>query len=502
MNTQPFTLSSSRSFTYLPTDEFSKMHDILVSFDYISDVYDNYDFQSYNETPSEGFCVFFYEGNTLSGGGGPGYGLGYLPASAYDLNNNNLLLTIPVSAPPSTAPGPVYYLRGDGYINGKVAYRNVSTAYLPGILSCLWTPTGIFSPAITGWQIVNNNSGVYTVYYSSSSNVDYPIWAINWQQHNTGIGVGYPIFERRPFPVFTGKAGGLLGIGFDYTGMFGIINDSASAIKTPNSVSLKSSYTENYKHLTTSNNLTSVNYLYPVSLYNSLAISNTASRVNRVKIRLTDLGKTVEVKIKGWDKNYYSPILNYKYDFGTAYTLDSIKVGLNFSSLNNTSFGIRNFNLAGVIASPTPTVTPTRTPTVTPTVTPTQTGYTRTPTPTRTPTATPTRTATPTITPSITRTVTPTITKTVTPTRTPTRTPTTTPTVTPTITPSNTPTNTPEITRSQTPTPTTTNTVTPTPTITPTITPTQGETDPAGVPMQPGIIIGIDNAYGDPVILP
>lgn len=497
----PLTLSSSRSFTYLPTDEFSKMHDILVSFDYISDVYDNYDFASYNETPSEGFCVFFYEGNSLSGGGGPGYGLGYLPASAYDLNNNSLLLTIPVSAPPSTNPGPVYYLKGDGYINGKVAYRNNSTAYLPGILSCIWTPSGVFSPAITGWQIVNNNSGVYTVYYSSSSNVDYPIWAIDWKQHNSGIGVGYPIFERRPDPVFTGKDGGLIGIGFDYTGVFGIINDAASAVQTPNSISLKSSYAENYKHITTSNNLTSINYLYPVTLYNSLAVSNTANRVNRVKIRLTDLGKTVEVKVKGWDKNYYSPIINYNYDFGTATTLDSIKVGLNFSSLNNTSFGIRNFNLAGVIATPTPTRTPTVTPTVTPSITPTQTGYTSTPTPTKTPTNTPTRTATPTVTPTITPTITPSITRTVTPTRTPTRTATPTPTVTPTITPTNTPTNTPQVTSSPTPTTTTTPTVTPTPTLTPTVTPTPGEAVPVGLPLQPGIIVGIDIVTYDPLQL-
>ena len=86
-------LSATRSFSLLPTDQLSPENDIVVSFDYVTNVYDNYQNIYDNETPSEGFCLFFYEGNAPLSGGAPGASLGYLPGSFTVTNNNNILFS-------------------------------------------------------------------------------------------------------------------------------------------------------------------------------------------------------------------------------------------------------------------------------------------------------------------------------------------------------------------------------------------------------------------------
>jgi len=487
-------LSATRSFTFLPAYELSKEGDIVVSFDYITNVYDNYITEYYNETPSEGFCLFFYEGNKSTLGGGPGYGLGYLPVSSFVFNNLNFDLTDTYKLSNSL---PLIPLTASKIINSKTAYQSNTSFKVE------YHPVDYPSvPGSAGWRIWGVTSpGVSALFYYSNQNKTYPIWVSDWNDGPDKPGSwGYPDFIRsRTGTTYTGKDGGLLAVGFDFTGNFGktflTFSPLDSAIgnlssSNPNSISIRDSYINNYNKLVQTDNLSSNFYTTPILLYNSLATSLTANTGNRVKIRLTDLGRTIEVKIKPYNSENYLNAINFGApDLGPNLTDDSIKIGLNFSSLNNTDFGIKNFNVAGIAASPTATETPTQTPTQTPSQTA---PVTQTPTPTQTSTATVTPTVSPTSsqTPTATPTVTPT--QTVTPTFTPTNTitPTQTPTaqVTQTPTPSITPTETPPI----TPTPTETPPVsqTPTETPTPTITQTPTQTPPSGVPLQDGIIVG------------
>lgn len=473
-------LSATRSYTYFPNYELSPEGDIVVSFDYVTNVYNNFLNKNLNETGSEGFCLFFYEGNASLSGGGPGWGLGYLPLTADIYNNLHLLLS-----EANNTFTPIYISAYSNY-NSRPIYRNDG-----GLRIGFYDTTyGIYP---TGWRIWLNNS---LLYYYSTSNSDFPIWAIDWYDGpNKPLGWGYPVLERKNVGYnYGGKVGGLLGIGFDFTGKFGETFNNTTSTITPNSVSLKDSYINNYTHLLQSDNLSSSYYSKPIILTNSLLTSLTANSGNRIKIRLTDLGRTVQVKIKPGEINEYVDILNYSNPYlGPAGTQDSLRLGLNFSSLNNTDFGIKNFNVAGTIASPTPTKTPTTTPTptytptctITRTITPTN-SVTQTKTPTQTPTKTPTQTQTPQITPSFTptQTISPTETPTATPTDTPANTPTNTITPTPTLTPPNT--QTPQPTPAVSPTPSTTSQPTATPTPTPSTTPPS-----YGQPLADGIIGGI-----------
>jgi len=487
-----YSTSASRSFTLLPPETFAKENDVVVSFDYFSNVRDNYDYSLYNEYPSEGFCLFFYEGNKTLSGGGPGWGLGYSPTTAFNYSNNDLLMS-------NAAYNNIHFGLSTIDGNGKPIYTTINQGTFPAPLTIQWSPTNYTGlTGTSGWQITN----VSNLLYYSNSNAEYPNWASFWQNTTAYdfYTYGYPIFTRKQTgPAYAGKDGGLLGIGFDYSGRFCTLNNTNTTFTVANNcVVLKSSYLDNYEHLANTINLTSNNFLIPLSLYNSLNTTNSAELINRVKVRLTDLGRTIEVKIKPYNSEYFSDVLTYKYNFGTSLTTDCLKVGLNFSSLNNTSFAIRNFNIVGVPASPTPTPTPSVTPTQTPeaTVTPTP-SITPSITPTRTPTLTPTRTATPTLTPTATPTRTPTPTKSITPT------PTFTPTQT--LTPEATVTPTPSLTPTFTPAPSNTPTNSPTPSLTPTLTPTQTPTvTPSGVGTEPGtpipdsILIGFN--YADEVI--
>jgi len=473
-------LSASRSFSFLPNYELSPEGDIVVSFDYVTNVYDSYKNKLINESPSEGFCVFFYEGNTSPGGGGPGWGLGYLPVSADHYENAHLLLS---EANNTLTP---IYISSYGTFNSRPIYRDGSGLKV----GYYTTPFGMI-PA--GWRIWLNDTSVY--YYSTDS-ASIPIWAVNWVYGPAKpVGWGYPQFNRKNmFESYSGKTGGLLGVGFDFVGRFTQAFNSVISAFIPNSISLKDSYLKDYKHIISTENLSSNYYIFPTILYNSLATTLTANSGNRIKIRLTDLGRTIDVKVKPGEYKDFIDVLNYSNsELGPANTNDSIKLGINFSSFNNTDFGIKNFNIAGIPASPSPTVTPTHTPTatVTPTVSPTK-SLTPTPQPTSTPTITQTstQTPTPTRTPPLTPTIT--ITQTLTLTQTPTITPTSTPAGTPAATTTPTPTNTPP----RSPTPTSTPPLTPSQTKTPGISPTPTftltpTTPPYGEPLADGIIMGI-----------
>jgi len=463
-------LSSSRSFSYLPDDEFSNYADVVISFDFCSNVYDNYTFTPDNETASEGFCLFFYEGNSPLSGGGPGSALGYLPYQDYVFKDNQIEFSEAYS---NFSP-----LRLDqtGTFNSRPSY----TGYGNNFKLEYWTNDITGTPNSSGWRLYNYVIPEY--YYYSQSTSQYPFWATNWTTTTaTPSAWGYPTLTRRNQGLYyPGKEGALLGVGFDYSSNFSLAYSGLELTAARiNSVCLRSAQFENFKVLTNSNNLTALNYLFPVTLYNSIC-GGDANKFHRAKIRLTDLGKTVNIQIRPYGYEDYSDIITYYQDnLATFTTTDSLKVGLNFSSLNNTDFGIKNFNIAAIAATPTRTAQPTPTPT--PSATP---GPSPTPSFTATPSITPSNTPTNTITPTFTITPTQTVTPTnLTPTPTASETPTQTPTpsaATPTPTASNTPTPTVTPSDTATPTPTPTNTATPTPTetTTPTPTPTVTQTPP------------------------
>ena len=260
-------------------------------------------------------------------------------------------------------------------------------------------------------------------------------------------------------------------IGFDVSGMFGadLYNRGGNIEPLPNTISLRSSTSDNFKLLYTTANLASSAFSEPINLYEQ---STAGNNFKTFRVRITNLGKTVIIDHKDSTAQKFTNVL--KYDLPTIVP-STVFPAIGFGAGNNAAYSmnlrIKNINVNGffLTPTPTPTITPTNTVTPTMTVTPTVTP-TITPTNTRTPTVTPTNTRTPTITPTITptETVTPTITptETVTPTITPTE------TVTPTITPTETVTPTITPTETVTPTITPTETVTPTPTLTPTRTPT------------------------------
>jgi hypothetical protein len=484
-------LSSTRSYTFLPLDEFNSDNDVLITFDYFCSVLDNYMNPDNNELPSDGFSLYFYEGNSSLSGGGPSYGLGFLPVSDPLYSNFDLLLQNDVynnlylgSTSLDAGGKPIYYTKSVGTWPFPVKVQFNNTDF-----------TGV--PNSSGWQITNNNSTA--LYYYSNTNILYPLWAVDWKNGPAFPYVpnGYPVFFRKNIGEnFPGKLGSLLAVGFDFNGTFATTYSGISSGPVNNSVAIRSGYSDNYRFLARTNNLTSNNFLYPTYLYNSINQSQSAVIYNRVRVRLTDLGKTIDVKIKPNNFQDFIDIVSYSSEIlptFNVFTRDSLRVGLNFSSTNNTIFGIKNFSVAAIKATPTPTQTSTNTPTPTQTQTPESTQ-------TQTPTNTPTQTSTPTS--SNTQTPTPSQTNTATPSNTPTKTPqpTTTQTSTPSNTPSKTPAGTPPATPAATPGTTPTQTPSKSPTATPGGSPTPTPTNPNTTPTQtptPTVVATFDsNIFG------
>jgi hypothetical protein len=307
----------------LPDDEFSNYADVIISFDFCSNVSDNFTFTPNNETASEGFCLFFYEGNSPLSGGGPGHALGYLPYQDIVFANNQINFR---EAYNNFTP---IRLDANGTFNSKPAYYG----YGNNLRMEYWTNDITGTPNSSGWRLYDSNIPKY--YYFSSSDKYYPFWATNWQTTTaTPSAWGYPEISRRNQGLyFPGKAAALLGIGFDYSSNFSLAYSGLELTAARiNSICLRSAQFENFKVLTNSNNLTALNYLFPVTLYNSIC-GNNANQFHRAKIRLTDLGKTVNVQVRPHGNEDYSDIITYyQADLATFTTNDSLKVGLNFFS--------------------------------------------------------------------------------------------------------------------------------------------------------------------------
>ena len=318
-----------------------------------------------------------------------------------------------------------------------------------------------------------------------------------------------------------GLYGGHLGLGFDIGGGFPTTIDGkngTTGTRNPNTITLRSSQSESFRVLHTSNNLSA----FGLTLAQSVT-SLADVKFNTYRIILDSNGRRIRASILDCDTEDFIDLFCYEIDFlnGCDINPNILTPGLSFSTGEYAcNFELMNINIQGYyktpdtadcipphIPTPTPTCpeiyigtsTPTPTPTPSATYTPTPTPppqYTYTPTPTPdfsytpTPTISNTGTSTPTPTPTETYVATPTPTSTPTNTATPTNTPTNTPTpsesLPPGVSPSNTrtPTPTPTGTPTGTPTSTPTSTPTATPTNTPTSTPTPSPSAPAAEPME------------------
>lgn len=299
-----------------------------------------------------------------------------------------------------------------------------------------------------------------------------------------GSAVEVDILNNTPMMFPFGMYGGYLGLGFDIGGGFCTRLDGKSAVgsaypntEQPNTITLRSSQSENFNVLHTTGNLTQ----YNLTLAQQVS-SVSDVKFNTYKVVLDNNAKRIRASVLDCLTGEFIGLFCYEVNFSSICDINPsiLFPGISFSTGSYAcNFEIKNVSFIGDLAdtnaqacgrthipTPTPTCpvfilspTPTPTSSVTPTVTPSI-----SPTSTVTPTVTPTPSITPSLTPTHTITPSPTVTPS------PTKTPLITPTVTPTITPTLTPTVTPTLT--QTVTPTVTQTITPTPTVTASLTPT------------------------------
>ena len=152
--------------------------------------------------------MFFYEGNAPLSGGAPGSSLGYLPGIYSKVDNNNILFS---EGNETFTP---YYLTAYGTVNNALAYRGDSSTLSGAKIDFYISGYNGLFPGTSGWRVWDGTSKYF---YYSDSNVLYPMWAINWNNGpDVQSGWGYPLVNRKDLGYsYAGKAGSLLGIGFD-----------------------------------------------------------------------------------------------------------------------------------------------------------------------------------------------------------------------------------------------------------------------------------------------
>jgi hypothetical protein len=172
----------------------------------------------------------------------------------------------------------------------------------------------------------------------------------------------------------SGLRSGIIGVGFDLTGNFGLADYSNSgyADAIPNSIAIRSSYKSDFNIITRTSNLNNVAFSKTINLYQQ--ITGTELPIfKRVRVRLTDFGQRVVVDIKTVGDLNFINYLNYNFsDYNnslltstevtttgiplsslTVNFTSSVQCGLGFSTGTDadTIFKIRNFNINGVFTT-------------------------------------------------------------------------------------------------------------------------------------------------------
>lgn len=143
---------------------------------------------------------------------------------------------------------------------------------------------------------------------------------------------------------YQGFRGGFLGVGFDLNGEFGIKTDLVDGLDFPtqNSVTLRGSESENYKHISTSKNLvfTPVKFLVADKL-NSL----DGVKFRTIRIIASKAFTEIQVQVKNEkDKEFYT-VLTTKLPIRKR---TGVRVGItNIEVDGYTKFELKNFNVAG-----------------------------------------------------------------------------------------------------------------------------------------------------------
>jgi len=143
---------------------------------------------------------------------------------------------------------------------------------------------------------------------------------------------------------YNGFIGGLLGIGFDLNGEFGLSNELVDGLQKPisNSCTIRGRFDEDYKHIATSNNLFYGNKSFLVA---EQIANESQIKFKTVRVIVSKAFTNVEVQMKNSEDRVYTTILTAKIPqkFRTG-----VKVGVTNTSFNTfTNFDIKNFNVAG-----------------------------------------------------------------------------------------------------------------------------------------------------------
>lgn len=151
---------------------------------------------------------------------------------------------------------------------------------------------------------------------------------------------------------YEGLDGGVLAIGFDKNGLFGVATDKVDGLNRPipNSFTIRGSKTEQYKYITTSKNL----FYTPKKFLISEDLQEEEDKKYRsIRVFITKAFTEIEVQIKDEKDRYFYSVLKTKIPIKKR---TAVKVGLTTTFLDNfTRFNIKNFNVAGfpgVIADP------------------------------------------------------------------------------------------------------------------------------------------------------
>ena len=142
---------------------------------------------------------------------------------------------------------------------------------------------------------------------------------------------------------YAGLSGGVLGVGFDINGNFGLasIDTLGYSSSVPNSITIRDAFFKAYQPLYRTPALSAFEEPFTIYQY----ITAGAPEFNRVRVRITNLGKQVIVQHKISDQEKFYTYANYNL---TKALPRYVKPCLSFSSgVSATKMMIKNFNVNG-----------------------------------------------------------------------------------------------------------------------------------------------------------
>jgi hypothetical protein len=148
---------------------------------------------------------------------------------------------------------------------------------------------------------------------------------------------------------YTGLEGAMLGVGFDSIGNFSVATDQYNGLTspTPNTVTIRQGFEENYNYISTSKNLINTPIRFKIA---DEIMDESQPTWKSVRIIITNGFTQIKVQVKEeWQKEFYT-VLESRVGVKER---DAVKAAI-ISTTNDTDteFDIRNFNVAGFPGKP------------------------------------------------------------------------------------------------------------------------------------------------------